>query len=124
MVKLLKLSEGIKLKKEEIVEQLSNCETCIQANHTRIPFGDQRKRATRPLDIIHTDVCGPITPETWDRNRYFVTFLDDYTNYVTVYLMEGKGEVYEKLKEYITQAEVKWNRKTKEIMVKNILAKN
>lgn len=62
------MSEGIKLKKEEIEDQLSNCEVCIQAKHTRMPFGDQRKRATRPLEIIHTDICGPITPETWDRN--------------------------------------------------------
>lgn len=72
-----------------------------------MPFEDQRKRATRPLDIIHTDVYGPITPETWNRNRYFVTFLDDYTNYVEVYLMEEKGEVFKKLEEFITKAKVK-----------------
>lgn len=107
MIKLLELSEGIKLKKEEIIDQLSNCEIYIQAKHTKMPFGDQRKRATRPLDIIHTDVYGPITPETWNRNRYFVIFLDNYTNYVEVYFMEEKGEVFKKLEEFITKAKVK-----------------
>lgn len=96
--------------------------TCIQANHTRIPFGEQRKRATRPLEIIHTDVCGPIIPETWDKYRYFVTFLDDYTNFATIYLMEGKGDVLdvlEKMEEFISQAKVKWNKKTAEIRCDN-----
>lgn len=91
----------------------------MHTSKTHKNFGDQRKRATRPLEIIHTDVCGPITPETWDRNRYFVTFLDDYTNYVEVYLMEEKGEVFQKLKEFITKAEVKWDRKTAEIRCDN-----
>lgn len=120
MIKLLNLSEGMKLTKGEIREQLSNCEMCIHANHTRLPFADQRKRATRPMEIVHTDVCGPITPETWDRNRYFITFLDDYTNYVTVYLMEQKEEAFVKLKEFLTEAEVKWNKKTVEIRCDNV----
>lgn len=67
MVKLLDLSEGIKLTRSEIEDQLSDCEMCIQANHIRMPFGDHRKRATRLMEIIHTDVCGPITPKTWDK---------------------------------------------------------
>lgn len=61
------------------------------------------------MEIVHTDVCGSITPETWDRNRYFITFLDDYTNYV--YLMEEKGKAFAKLKVFFTEAEVKWNKK-------------
>lgn len=84
-----------------------------------MPFGDQRRRATRPLKIIHTDVNRSITPKTCNRNKYFVTFLDDYTNYVIVYLMEEKGKVFEKLKELITQAEVKWNKRTAKICCDN-----
>lgn len=35
--------------------------------------------------------------------------LDDYTNYVVVYLLDSKGDVLEKLKEYVLAAETKWN---------------
>lgn len=42
------------------------CESCVLAKITRRPFSSIRRRATRPMQIVHTDVCGPITPETYD----------------------------------------------------------
>lgn len=59
-----------------------------------------RTRATRPLEIIHTDLCGPIDPDTWDGNRYFLTFADDFTNYLMIYLLKTKGEVAGMLKKH------------------------
>ncbi|KMQ87973.1 integrase core domain protein [Lasius niger] len=75
-----------------------------------MPFG-QRKRAKCPLDIIHSDICGPINPSTWDNKRYYITFLDDYINYTMVYLLETKSEALEKFKEYAALVETKWNKK-------------
>ncbi|KAJ8891423.1 hypothetical protein PR048_003951 [Dryococelus australis] len=40
----------------------------------------ERERATRPLEIIHTHVCGPLDT-TSDSFRSFVTFLGDYTDF-------------------------------------------
>lgn len=42
----------------------------------------QKKRlyeSTQPVEIIHTDVCGPMSVNSVDGSRYFVTFIDDYT---------------------------------------------
>jgi len=39
-----------------------SCSVCFQAKQVREPFSSVRERATRPLQIIHTDVCGPIKP--------------------------------------------------------------
>lgn len=58
---------------------------------------------------MHTDLCGPITPNTWDGNKYFLTFLDDFTHYAMVYLIKRKEEVSEKIKEYIRRIEAHWN---------------
>lgn len=35
-------------------------------------------RSKRVLELIHSDVCGPITPSLWDGKRYILTFIDDY----------------------------------------------
>lgn len=119
MIKLLNISDGMKLNKNEITKQLKNCKTCIEANHVRIPFKTQRRRATRPLEIIHSDVCGPITPSPWDGMKYFITFIDDFTNYTKVYLMKVKGEAVNKIKEFIKQMEVKWERYVSELRCDN-----
>jgi len=111
MKKLQSLSEGMSLNKTDLQKIQQRCEVCKQAKQARTPFGEQRKRAKRPLEIIHSDVCGPISPSTWDNKRYFITFLDDYTNYTMIYLMETKTEALEKFQEYTALAETKWNKK-------------
>ncbi|KAK9727901.1 hypothetical protein QE152_g18918 [Popillia japonica] len=40
---------------------------------------DSRSRSKKVLEIIHSDVCGPITPNTYDGEKYFVTFIDDFS---------------------------------------------
>lgn len=105
--KLLTMSSGINLKEKDVTEENDVCDICMRAKQTRKPFNKERTRATRALEIIHTDVCGPIDPITWDGNRYFITFLDDYTHHTSVYPMKGKFEVFEKVKEYIQEAESK-----------------
>lgn len=111
MYRLQSLSEGMSLDKRELQEIQRKCTVCKQAKQTRTPFGEQRKRAKRPLEIIHSDVCGPVSPSTWDNKRYFITFLDDYTNFTMIYLMEAKSEALEKFQEYTALVETKWNKK-------------
>ena len=45
-------------------KEIDLCEVCIKAKQTRQPFNSERERAVRPLQIMHSDVCGPIDPET------------------------------------------------------------
>ncbi|KAJ8896320.1 hypothetical protein PR048_001664 [Dryococelus australis] len=68
----------------------------------------ERERATRPLEIIHTDVCGPLDT-TWDGFRYFVTFLGDYTHFSVICLIKNKSDVYDAARNYIVECESKWN---------------
>lgn len=113
MLKLKSMSEGLNLKDHDIknFEKLI-CETCLKSKQTRKPFKEIRQRATRPLEIIHTDVCGPIEPTTWDGKKYVITFLDDYTHFCMVYLINGKFEVTSIIREYIEEVEAKWNLRT------------
>lgn len=77
------------------------CEGCLQGKQTRLPFRNcVDKRTTRPLERIHTDVWGPVTPCSWDGKRYYVSFIDDYTHFTIVYLMKEKLEVFEKFRDY------------------------
>lgn len=85
------------------------CETCTVAKQNRNPFDSTRKRAKRPLELVHTDVCGPSKYVSYDDKRYFVTFIDDYTHMTAVYLMKEKSEVFECFKSYKAMSEAYHN---------------
>lgn len=86
--------EKLKLNKVEF------CESCISGKITRLPF-QSRKGSNSIIEIIHSDVCGPINPISHDDNKYFVTFIDDYSNFVCVYIIKNKSEVFNCFKEYV-----------------------
>lgn len=82
------------------------CESCVVSKHTRSTFPTNKNaRSTRILEMIHTDVCGPISQPAWDGSGYFVTFTDDYSRASKVYFIKKKSEVFEKFKRYVAEAE-------------------
>ncbi|KAE9326979.1 hypothetical protein PF008_g16510 [Phytophthora fragariae] len=50
------------------------------------------------LDLVHSDVMGPLQTKTPGDCTYAVTFIDDFSRHVTVYFMKKKAEVLEKFK--------------------------
>lgn len=70
---------------------LPTCEHCLAGKATRKPFG-KAFRATSPLQLIHSDICGPMNVRARHGALYFITFIDDYTRYGHVYLISHKSE--------------------------------
>ena len=67
---------------------------------TKTPFFRKMEQANDLLEIIHRDVCGPISIEARGGYRYFLTFPDDLSRYEYIYLMEHKSKTFEKFKEF------------------------
>ena len=116
--KLENMTDGMKLKHSDL-ENLESCEVCLKSKACRKPFGLNRTRATEPLQILHTDVVGPIETLSWDNHRYFVSVLDDYTHFAAVFLLKGKDEVRQTLINYIAKIENHWSKKVKKIRMDN-----
>ena len=77
------------------------CESCVKGKNHRLPFQHSTgKRADHPLDLIHSDVCGKIGTWSLSRGEYFVTFVDDHTRHVWVYILKHKGEVLQRFQEW------------------------
>ena len=71
---------------------------CIRGKMTKT----KKKGANRSLNIlkiIHTDVSGPYSPTIYG-NKYFLTFIDDFSRYGYVFLIKEKSEVLEKFKNF------------------------
>ena len=72
-------------------ESFDSCEPCLMGKMTKTPFSGTMERANDLLEIIHTDVCSPMSVEARSRYRYFLTFADDLSRYGYIYLMEHKS---------------------------------
>ena len=48
--------------------------------------------AENPLELVHTDLCGPVTPPTAGGKRYFLLIVDDYSRYMWLELIRTKDE--------------------------------
>ena len=78
-------------------ESFDACEPCLLGKMTKTPFSETMERATDLLEIIHTDVCRPMSIKARGMYRYFLTFTDDLSRYGYIYLMKHKSEIVEKV---------------------------
>lgn len=87
------------------VETFPICESCLEGKMTKRPFTAKGYRAKDVLELVHSDLCGPMTIQARGGFEYFVTFIDDYSRYGYIYLMRRKSECFEKFKEYKAETE-------------------
>jgi hypothetical protein len=110
-VKRMKKLHSDRLLESLDFESFDTCEPCLMGKMTKTPFSKIMERATDLLEIIHTNVCGPMSILTHGGYRYFLTFTDDLSRYGYVYLMKHKSEKFEKFKEFQNEVEHHRNRK-------------
>lgn len=77
------------------------CECCVEGKGHRLPFQQStRERTEHPLELVHSDVCGKVGTKSLGGSEYFVTFIDDHTRHVWVYILKRKDEVFQRFKEW------------------------
>ena len=91
------------------------CTHCISSKHSRAPFSSSSYRALSVLELIHMDICGPISPHTVGGNRYFFLIVDDYSRCMWVALLKEKSEALEQFKRFKLMAEAEKGVKIKSI---------
>lgn len=89
------------------------CTSCLEAKQTRQPFKNEGSRATSLLELIHSDLCGPMENQSLGGASYFLTFIDDFSRKVFVYFLKSKSEVLEKFLEFKNKVEIELDRKIK-----------
>jgi hypothetical protein len=70
------------------------CEPCTLGKMKKLPFTSQDEvRASRPLQIVHSDVGGPISPQSQDGYKYWLLIVDDYSRFPWIYFLKKKSDV-------------------------------
>ena len=82
---------------------------------TKRPFNAKGRRAQDLLELVHLDVCGPMSTQAKGGYEYFITFTDDDSRCGYVYLMKWKFKAFEKFKEFKAKVENQLGKRIKAI---------
>jgi len=124
LLKTAKTDAVIGLEGVEAMAGNFTCDICNLGKQPRQQHPPMEARATFPLEIIHSDVCGPMPVSSPSGSRYFVVFKDEYTGYRVVHTMRHKSEVPDFWKQYVAMAERQTGLKIKTIRSDNGLEYN
>ena len=70
---------------------------CILGKHSKLPFHESNFRASRKLELVHFDLCGPMPTPSANGNKYFMTFVDDYSRMCWIYTLKTKSEAFQNI---------------------------
>ena len=69
-----------------------DCETCPLAKQLNTRNHEADARATKPFELVHTDLCGPIEPMAKGGFRYAMSFTDDYSSCIFTYFLKKESD--------------------------------
>ena len=82
-----------KLAKQELVRGLPKynfendhlCDACAKGKQVRSSFKPKNSISTsRPLELLHMDLCGPIPVQSLGRSKYILVIVDDFSLFTWV----------------------------------------
>ena len=97
----------------------SLCEACVLGKQHRLPFTASGTSSSRPLQLLHTDVCGPLPITSSGGNNYFLTLLDDYSRLSIVIPLARKSDVAQTVIDTITLLENQTGNRVKSVRSDN-----
>ncbi|KAJ0448763.1 putative RNA-directed DNA polymerase [Helianthus annuus] len=95
------------------INQHATCESCITCKQARLPFKGTLTRAKARLELVHTDLCGPMQVPSLGNSFYYLLFIDDLTRMCWVYFVTHKSEVFTKFRLFKAMVERECERSIK-----------
>jgi hypothetical protein len=82
------------------IEHQDVCRGCVLGKFAKASFPSSDSRSAGILDLVHTDVCGPMSRKSLSGCEYYLTFIDDYSRKTWIYFLKAKSEVFARFQEF------------------------
>lgn len=116
---LVRMQQGVVTGVNFHEKRIDSCITCSMGKQTRLPFDESRTRANELIELVHSDLCGPIEAESFRGSRFILSFIDDKSRKTFVYFLQYKSEVFEKFLEFKAMVEKQTGKKIKKFRSDN-----
>ena len=77
---------------------MSKCDVCLEGKLKRLPLKTSESHASNVLELVHSDIMGPIPVQSIGGSKYIITFLDDYSRYAEMKPIKRKNEAVSEFK--------------------------
>lgn len=98
MMKLRNSVNGISINDDD--SEIKQCKIFPMAKQHREPFKTSETRSTKILELVHSDLCGPMENKSIGGAKYLLTFTDDFSRKTFVYFLKEKSQVLNKMVEF------------------------
>lgn len=72
------------------------CDACARGKHMKSYFKSKRDVSTsKPLKLLHIDLCGPMRVQNRGGKRYIFVIVDDYSRFTWTLFLRTKDETFE-----------------------------
>lgn len=77
------------------------CEACVFGKQCRRPFNESTNRAKAPAELIHFDICGPMSVDSISGDKVIAVFVDDYSGLIITKPMKAKSDIVEAIEDVL-----------------------
>jgi hypothetical protein len=81
------------------------CQVCNLSKMHCQPFSGSFPRASKPLEVIHMDLCGPMKPASRGGNLYSLKIIDGFSKYRFIYPITRKSDTFTTFKTFLAEVE-------------------
>ena len=94
-------------------------EHCLYGKKNRVRFPSGATRAEGILQLVHSDVFGPVLVPSLGKFVYCVSFIDDFSRQTWIYFLRKKAEVFDRFKEFRAIVENETEKRIKVLRTNN-----
>jgi len=95
------------------------CRGCVLRKFAKAIFPRSDRRANGVLQLIHSDICIPLSTRSLRGYEYFVTYIDDFSRKTWIYFLKTKDEVFSHFQEFKAHVENMTGKKIKVLQTYN-----
>ncbi|KAK2402146.1 putative mitochondrial protein [Trifolium repens] len=94
-------SKNMVLGLPSVITPVETCTTCLLGKQPRDSFKNHLPmRSNEVLNVVHSDICGPIDVLSTSGNKYFLTFVDEFSRMTWLYHIKVKSEAFDVFKKF------------------------
>ena len=109
-----------------MVEGMSNCsldfdfyEHCVYGKQNQVRFPSGATREEGILQLVQSDVFGPVSVRSLGKSMYYVSFIDDFSRNIWIYFLKKKFKVFDMFKEFKALVENQTEKRIKVLRTDN-----
>lgn len=89
------------------------CDSCQKGKQARAYFKTKEHHTSKPLELIHTDLCGPMRTQSINGDKYFMLFIDEYSQMTWVYFLKHKSKAFDMFRAFTKMIETQTGKRIK-----------